>query len=139
MSKKYTNLVNEFMGNKKVTETVYIVSEHGRNIHSTTYYQGTGEVDIKEYSDKFTLEEMEYSTSWSWLMPVVKKCYETYLEYKNTYNSSKLEIDRFNLIDIESRFDIIGIYIKCVDIENTLSNIAKFIHELNKVKNGSNS
>ncbi len=55
-------LIAEFMGNPTIFNP----------IHDATLYQ------VKEQSNMtYHIDELEYHTSWDWLMPVVQKCLRT--------------------------------------------------------------
>ena len=88
-------LIAEFMGNPTIFNP----------IHDATLYQ------VKEQSNMtYHIDELEYHTSWDWLMPVVKKCrQDNRLEY----------------------FDFVYYAIEMCDINITYKAVVEFIKNQN--------
>ena len=88
-------LIAEFMGNPTIFNP----------IHDATLYQ------VKEQSNMtYHIDELEYHTSWDWLMPVVKKCrQDNRLEY----------------------FDFVYYAIEMCDINVTYKAVVEFIKNQN--------
>ena len=88
-------LIAEFMGNPTIFNP----------IHDATLYQ------VKEQSNMtYHIDELEYHTSWDWLMPVVQKCrQENRLEY----------------------FDFVYYAIETCDINITYKAVVEFIKNQN--------
>ena len=92
---KNNKLIAEFMGNPTIFNP----------IHDATLYQ------VKEQSNMtYHIDELEYHTSWDWLMPVVQKCrQENRLEY----------------------FDFVYYAIETCDINITYKAVVEFIKNQN--------
>ena len=87
--------------NKLIAEFMGIRYAENRNSHKSSDYY---------YEDI----ELEYHTSWDWLMPVVDKCFQ-YGELHNSY-----------------REQIIASLSGIIDIEDTHKAVVEFIKQLNK-------
>jgi|TARA_E500000305_G_scaffold94043_1_gene82822 hypothetical protein len=85
---KYNKLIAEFMGGQRVLpdEDVYNMPTHNNLCYG--------------------VNELQYDTSWDWLMPVVEK--------------------------IERQNELIGAHILSTDIDKTYHGVVKFIKEYNK-------
>ena len=99
------------MNNKLIAEFMGCTNPFNE-IHDATLYkveQGT-----------FEFDELQYHTSWDWLMPVVEKC----LEMHN------------NLIDgrdvIDTSYSSIAQALQVVSLKETYQAIVEFINQLNK-------
>lgn len=75
-------------------------------------HDGYSEYDFDDNTlDVVHEDELQYDTSWDWLMPVVEKCYTSNMQYPND------DITQ-GLID--------------VDIKATYQAVVEFINQLNK-------
>jgi|TARA_R110001606_G_scaffold384080_2_gene546714 hypothetical protein len=63
---KDNKLIAEFMGFTKDSEDLYLIDDYA--LRSENQYQAT------------YVNEMKYHTSWDWLMPTIKECYESETE-----------------------------------------------------------
>ncbi len=101
---KNNKLIAEFMGNPTIFNP----------IHDATLYQ------VKEQSNMtYHIDELEYHTSWDWLMPVVEQC----LEKHN------------NLIDgryvIDTPYSLIAQALQAVSLKETYNAVVEFIKDQN--------
>tara|TARA_R110000744_G_scaffold190403_1_gene309545 strand:+ start:1209 stop:1490 length:282 start_codon:yes stop_codon:yes gene_type:complete len=79
-----------------------------------TPYEKFGDNTEYYYRGKYVkLENMEFYTSWDWLMPVVQKCYK---------------------IDDEEGFDNLVDAVSTLDIDGTYKAVVEFINQYNKTK-----
>tara|TARA_R110002096_G_scaffold398881_1_gene595076 strand:- start:17 stop:346 length:330 start_codon:yes stop_codon:yes gene_type:complete len=104
---KENKLIAEFMKFPTQSDAVdggtlaYYVGE------SITYTDNT---DNKNDSDVFHPEDMQFKTSWDWLIPVVDKCYQD----GRLYNPYRMEIvaSLSGVIDIEDTYYSVVDFIK---------------------------
>ena len=104
---KENKLIAEFMEFPTQSDAVdggtlaYYVGE------SITYTDNT---DNKNDSDVFHPEDMQFKTSWDWLMPVVDKCYQNG-ELHNSYRE-QVVASLSGVIDIEDTYNSVVDFIK---------------------------
>ena len=95
---KNNKLIAEFMG--------YRVFNNGTKCYSPKYNDGT-------------IAPMQFDTSWDWLMPVVKKCYETEVVVQPAVEGGCSGLITFPLIGLPY-------------MESTYNAVVKFIKEYNE-------
>lgn len=93
MEKTDNELIAEFMGAKKVNQFAFCCSEFPDVFIPSKNWDETN--NLKE---TFTPEEMLYSTSWDWLMPVVEKIGKLWAEYPVIDWQNDRAVDEFMLV-----------------------------------------
>ena len=94
----------ESTGNKLISEFMGYEVKHGK-CYSPKYNDGT-------------IAPMQFDTSWDWLMPVVKKCYETEVVVQPVVEGGCSGLITFPLIGLPY-------------MESTYNAVVKFIKEYN--------
>ena len=100
---KNNKLIAEFMG----------CTHPFNEIHDATLY--------KVEQGVFELDELEYHTSWDWLMPVVQKCYETEIVVQPAVEGGCSGLITFPLIGLpymESTYNAVVKFIKEYNVDN---------------------
>jgi uncharacterized protein with NRDE domain len=102
-------------GNKLIAEFMGFNLHHG-NLHKTTHYelQKTSNMGESTWSDLFAISEMQFHSSWDWLMPVVARCYEH--GDLGREERTAIEESLMGIVDIEST------WMACVEFINWYNN-----------------
>ena len=87
-------LIAEFMGFNKDSEDLYLIDDY--NLRGENEFQAT------------YVNEMKFNSSWDWLMPVIKKCFQT--------GDDTHQWD--NIIDTLFTCDIIIVYAQVIEFIN---------------------
>tara|TARA_R110000765_G_scaffold114748_1_gene207611 strand:- start:2329 stop:2694 length:366 start_codon:yes stop_codon:yes gene_type:complete len=72
-------LIVEFMGYKECPQKLFRMGDEFQSVTIYSEYQDEDEyltIEAGKRQLKYTPEEMEYHTSWDWLMTVVEKIYQ---------------------------------------------------------------
>ena len=94
---KDNKLIAEFMGNPTIFNT----------IHDATLYQ------VKEQANMtYHVDELQYHTSWDWLMPVVQKIGDEYLNTPFDETYSHLTEQYENIWTFEDTYKAVVEFIK---------------------------
>ena len=76
-------LIVEFMGYKECPQKLFRMGDEFQSVTIYSEYQDEDEyltIEAGKRQLKYTPEEMEYHTSWDWLMTVVEKIYQLGLD-----------------------------------------------------------
>jgi len=93
-------LIAEFMGYQECPMKLFRMDDNFQSVNILSEYQDEDEyltIESGTRTVKFAPKDMEFSTSWDWLMPVVNKCKSFSLD--NTY------ADRIDEALVESEID----------------------------------